>query len=551
MKEVPADSFANTSKASILESEEVTNMLAWLKKKGSKIEIIINAENLETRVAVLEGGKVEEFLVEHPTEDRIVGSIFKGKIQNLEHDLQAAFVDIGMKKNAFLHYWDMIPDEDALKEMTESPKKRRRTSRRKRYTNEEIEKRFSPGSEIIVQVTKGAIGNKGPRVSANLSIPGRHLVMMPGSKLKGVSKKINDNKERDRLKKILSQLQIPPKIGIIIRTAGSGARKKSFIADLRGLVAIWEEIKETIKKKKGPCCIYEEPGLVERIVRDWLTEDVDKIIVDSEDQFNLIRNVATRISRRARSRITLYKGDLPIFSHYNVDRQIEEAFRRRVMLPSGGHIVIDETEALIAIDVNSGRHKGSGSQEQAILEVNNQAVAEVARQLRLRNIGGLVVIDLIDMRMRKHQNQIYRAMKAALKRDRARINVLQISELGIMEMTRQRVEESILSSMVVDCPYCHGRGTVKSSLSMSVDIQRQIAALMRRRTSNGKSLNLEIIIHPTVLSRMQKEDEKFLIDLESTFEGHLTFKSDPHKHMEYFMIRDAETGDALYSVTEK
>ena len=538
-------------KPQYLESKEIIDMLAWLKKKGSKVEIIINAENLETRVAVLEGGKVEEFLVEHPTEDRIVGSIFKGKIQNLEHDLQAAFVDIGLKKNAFLHYWDMIPDEDALKEMTESSNRRRRTSRRKRYTNEEIEKRFSPGSEIIVQVTKGAIGNKGPRVSANLSIPGRHLVMMPGSKLKGVSKKINDNKERDRLKKIVAQLQIPPKIGIIVRTAGSGARKKSFMADLRGLVATWEEIKESITKQKGPCCIYEEPGLVERIVRDWLTEDVDKIIVDSENHYNIIRNIAVRISRRARSRINLYKGDLPIFAHYNVDKQVDAAFRRRVMLPSGGHIVIDETEALIAIDVNSGRHKGSGSQEQAILEVNNQAVEEVARQLRLRNIGGLVVIDLIDMRMRKHQNTIYRAMKASLKRDRARVNVLQISELGIMEMTRQRVEESILSSMVVDCPYCHGRGTVKSSLSMSVDIQRQIAALMRRRTSNGKSLNLEVIIHPTVLSRMQKEDEKFLIDLESTFEGHLTFKSDPHKHMEYFMIKDAETGDALYSVTEK
>jgi ribonuclease G len=526
-------------------------MLAWLKKKGSKIEIIINSESLETRVAVLEGGKVEEFLVEHPTEDRIVGSIFKGRIQNLEHDLQAAFVDIGMKKNAFLHYWDMIPDEDALKEMTNSSNKRRRTPRRKRYTNEEIEKRFAPGADIVVQVTKGAIGNKGPRVSANLSIPGRHLVMMPGSKLKGVSKKIHDSKERERLKKIVAQLQIPAKVGVIVRTAGSGARKKSFMADLRGLIAIWEELKEAIATKKGPCCIYEEPGLVERIVRDWLTEDVDKIIVDSEDQYNIIRNIASRISRRARSRIQLYKGDLPIFAHYGVDKQVEAAFRRRVMLPSGGHIVIDETEALIAIDVNSGRHKGSGSQEQAILEVNSQAIEEVARQLRLRNIGGLVVIDLIDMRMRKHQNTIYRAMKAALKRDRARVNVLQISELGLMEMTRQRVEESILSSMVVDCPYCHGRGTVKSPLSMSVDIQRQIAALMRRRTSNGKSLNLEVVIHPTVLSRMQKEDEKFLIDLESTFEGHLTLKSDPNKHMEYFLIKDAETGDALYSITEK
>ncbi len=525
-------------------------MLAWIKKRGSKIEIIVNAEKLETRVAVLESGKVEELQVEHPTEDRIVGSIFKGKIQNLEHDLQAAFVDIGIKKNAFLHYWDMIPDKNAFKEMTESTK-RKRTSRKKRYSNEEIEKRFAPGTEVIVQVTKGAIGSKGPRVSANLSIPGRHLVMMPGSGMKGVSKKINDQKERERLKKIVTQLPVPDNIGIIVRTAGAGARKKSFVADLRGLLATWEEIKENIKNNKAPCCIYEEPGLVERVVRDWLTEDVDKIIVDSEEQFNTIRNIAARISRRARSRIQLYKGDMPIFAHYGVDKQVQEAFRRKVMLPSGGYLIIDETEAMIAIDVNSGRHKGDGSQEQAILEVNTEAVEEVARQLRLRNIGGLVVIDLIDMRMRKHQNMIYRTMKNALKRDRARVNVLPISELGLMEMTRQRVEKSILSSMVVDCPYCHGRGTVKSPLSMSVDIQRQIAALMRRRTSNGKSLDLEIIIHPTVLNRLQTEDEQFLIDLEATYDGHLTFKSDPQKHIEFFMIKDAQTGDILYSVTEK
>ena len=532
------------------ESEEKRDMLGWLKKKDSKLEIIINSESLETRVAVMEGGRVEEFLVEHPTENRIVGSIFKGRIQNLEHDLQAAFVDIGMKKNAFLHYWDMIPDDDVRLELTVSSKKRR-PSRRKRYTNEEIEKRFPPGSEIVVQVTKGAIGNKGPRVTASLSIPGRHLVMMPGSQLKGVSKKISDAKERQRLKKIVASLQIPSSVGLIVRTAGSGARKSSFVRDLRGLLGAWEELESALNEKKGPCCLYKEPDLVERVVRDWLTEDVDRIIVDSKEQFDRIRAIATYISRRARNRIHLYKGDLPIFAYYDIDRQVDEAFRRRVMLSSGGHLVFDETEAMIAIDVNSGKHKGSGSQEQAILEVNTQAVQEVSRQLRLRNVGGLVVIDLIDMRSRKHQSSVYRAMKAALKRDRARVNVLQISDLGIMEMTRQRAEESIRASMVVDCPYCHGRGSVKSPLSMSVEIQRQIAAIMRRRTSSGKSLNLEVTIHPTVLDRLRREDEQFLIDMEARFEGRLTFKADPSRHVEFFVIRDAESSDVLYAVADR
>ena len=526
-------------------------MLKWLqKKKASKREIIINCESLETRVAVLEGGTIEELFIEHPTENRIVGSIFKGKIQNLEHDLQAAFVDIGMQKNAFLHYWDMMPDDDSRSDAAEGSR-RRRTSRRKRFSNEQIEKRFPAGSEIVVQVTKGAIGSKGPRVTASLSIPGRYMVMMPGSMLRGVSKKIGDAKERQRLKKIVEQLQIPDEVGVIVRTAGAGTRKNGFVRDLKALTLSWEELQSGMREKKAPCCLYDEPDLVERVVRDWLTEEIDRIIVDSKQHFDRIRLIASRISRKVRSRIQLYEGSLPIFDYYEVEKQILQAFRSKVSLHSGGHIVFDETEALIAVDVNSGKHKGSGSQEEAILKVNSEAVVEVARQLRLRNVGGLVVIDLIDMRSRKHQNAVFRLMKEALKRDRARVNVLPISDLGIMEMTRQRAEESILSSMIVDCPYCAGRGSVKSALSMSVDIQRQLAALMRKHKQEKEAPSLQVVIHPTVLDRLRREDEEFLLDLEATFEGHLSFKSDPSKHIEFFIIRNAESGEALYSTAEK
>jgi ribonuclease G len=261
--------------------------------------------------------------------------------------------------------------------------------------------------------------------------------------------------------------------------------------------------------------------------------------------------VTGKISRRARSRVHLYEGDLPIFDYYDVERQLDEALRRRVDLKSGGYLVFDEAEALIAVDVNTGRHKGSGSQEEAILAVNAEAVQEVARQLRLRNIGGLVVIDLIDMRSKKHQNTVFRAMKAALRRDRARTNVLPISELGLLEMTRQRVEESILSSMYSDCPYCHGRGSVKSPLGMSVDIQRRVAAIMRREGKRDEVRNLRIIVHPTVLERLRREDEQFLIDLESKYGKRMSFKSDPGKHVEYFSIQDAATGEVLYSNAER
>lgn len=534
-------------------------LFGWTKKSESKRAIIINCESLETRVAVLEDGKLEELQIEHPTERRIVGSIYKGKIQNLEHDLQAAFVNVGLERNAFLHYWDMLPDDASRLEDQDEPAPRQRgqsrgrgrASRRKRFSNETIEKRFPPGSDIVVQVTKGAIGTKGPRVTASLSIPGRYLVMMPGSGLRGVSRKVADPKERQRLKKTLDRLPLPDDVGLIVRTAALTAPKRSIARDLKGLLATWEDLQASIRDNPSPSCVYREPDLVERVVRDSLTEDVDQIAIDQAEQFERIRAIAARISRRTKSRVQLYEGELPVFDHYGVERQLEETFRRKVVLPSGGHLVFDEAEALIAIDVNTGRHKGKGSQDDAILGVNMEAVTEVARQLRLRNIGGLVVIDLIDMKSRKHQNAVYRAMKTAVKRDRARTNVLPISELGIMEMTRQRAEESILSSMYVDCPYCRGKGMVKSTLSMSVDIQRQIAAVIRRNARSGGVTDLQIVVHPTVLDRLRKEDEKFLVDLQEKHEGKLMFKSDPNRHTESFAIMDARNGNVIYVSGDK
>jgi ribonuclease G len=527
-------------------------LLTWLgiKKGAPKREIVVNVEKLETRVAVVENGRVEEFQVEHPTEERLVGSIFKGRIQNLEHDLQAAFVDIGLKKNAFLHYWDMLPDEDSRLD-DDDDRDRPRTSRRKRISNEEIAKRFPPGSEIVVQVTKGPIGTKGPRVTADLSLPGRYLVMMPGTRLRGVSRKIGDSKERQRLKKILDRLPLPDDAGLIVRTVGAGANKRAFVRDLRNVWESWNELQANIKSKRAPACVYQEPDLVERVVRDWLTEEIDRVTIDDPDAYDRIRNVAGRISRRAKNVIHHYEGQLSIFEHHGVERQLEEAFRRKVNLKSGGYLVFDETEALIAIDVNTGRHRGKGSQEDAILEVNLEAVEEVARQLRLRNIGGLVVLDLIDMKARKHQNAVHKAMKQALKRDRARTNVLPISELGIMEMTRQRQEESLLSQMYADCPYCRGHGLIKSPLALSVDIQRQIAALMRKVRNEGREMvELQIVVAPNVLERLRTEDEAFLVELQRRYTGRLTFKSELHRHPESFCIADGKTGKILYSVGE-
>lgn len=527
------------------------NLFGWLKRSKTKREIIVNVEKLETRVAVTENGRLEEFMVEHPEEERLVGSVFKGRVQNLENDLQAAFVDIGLKKNAFLHYWDMTPDADSILDDDDDSSNRSASNggRRKpaRLSDAEIAKRFPPGSEIIVQVTKGPISTKGPRVTANLSIPGRYLVMMPGTRVRGVSKKIGDAEERRRLKKILDRLPLPDNVGLVVRTAGQGASARAFARDLRNLLSVWNEMQANTKTLRTPCCIFQEPDLCERVVRDWLTEDIDAIVIDDAKSYEAMREVTGRISRRAKSKIRRYDGDAGIFEHYGLERQLATAFARQVPLKSGGYLVIDETEALIAVDVNTGHHKGKGSQEEAILEVNLEAVDEVARQLRLRNIGGLVVLDLIDMKSRKHQKQVYRALKDALRRDRARTNVLEISELGLLEMSRQRQEESILSMLTSTCPYCHGHGVVKSPMAISIEIQRSLTSLLKKAEVEKRPFEPKILVAPQVMQRLRSEDSAILAELQKTYNTRLMFSSELHRHPESFAILDITTSQVLYS----
>ena len=538
----------------------VSKVASWLRRNKIRREIVVNVEKLETRVAVMENGRLEEFMVEHPEDERLVGCVFKGRIQNLQDDLQAAFVDIGLKKNAFLHYWDMQPDFDAfLDEIDDGDdeeggkngkgKNGKRRGKPQKLTNEQIHEKFKPGSEIIVQVTKGPISTKGPRVTTNLSIPGRYLVMMPGDAARGVSRKIGDAEERKRLKKILDRLLVPEEVGLIVRTAGVGAKGSSFARDMRNLLESWHELQANVKNLRAPCCVWQEPDLVERVVRDWLTEDIDNVLVDDEKTFEKLRDVTSRISRRARGKVRRYEGADNVFERYGIERQLRDAFNRQVKLKSGGYLVIDETEALIAVDVNTGHHKGKGSQEEAILEVNLEAVEEVARQLRLRNIGGLVVLDLIDMKSRKHQKQVYRALKDALKRDRVRTNVLEISELGLLEMSRQRHEESILSMLSSTCPCCSGHGVVKSPLAISIELQRQLTALLRKADAEKRPFVPKIVISPAVMQRLRTEDAQILAQLQAQFNTKLTFVSELHRHPESYSILDAESGQVLYSAS--
>jgi ribonuclease G len=507
-------------------------------------EVIINAESLETRVAVLEEGKLEEFTIERTTEERLVGSIFKGKVRNLEDGLKAAFVDIGFEKNAFLHYWDIVPSNfDSGVELVERETKKQRD--KPRITQKDIPRLYPPGSDIIVQVTKGPIGNKGPRVTTNLVLPGRYLVLLPNSDQSGISRKIENQQERQRLKKILRDLTIPDGMGVIMRTVGEGQQARYFVRDLALLLEEWKQIQDRIKSQPAATCVFQEPDLIERTVRDFLTEDVERIVVDNPKANDRMREMISKISRRSAAKIKLYTDSQPIFDRFNITRQLENAFSRTVHLKSGGYIVVDETEALVAIDVNTGRHKGGRDQESTILKVNIEAADEISRQLRLRNMGGLIVLDFIDMKSRRDQQQVYQRMKDGLRRDKAKTHILPISQLGLMEMTRQRHSESVHAAVYDDCPYCKGRGKVKSALTMSVEIQRKLSEILKKRPRDESDFQLRIVVHPSVLERLRNEDEKHLIEMEKRYFGKLSFRADPALHAETFKIINVANNEEL------
>ena len=513
-------------------------------------EIVINAETLETRVAVIEDGKLEEFNIERTTEERLVGSIFKGKVRNLQDDLKAAFVDIGFEKNAFLHYWDIVPNQfDSSVEIVERPAGRDRRPARPKITQKDIPRLYPPGSEIVVQVTKGPIGTKGPRITTNLVLPGRYLVLLPNSDQSGISRKIENQEERKRLKKILRELPIPDGMGVIMRTAGEGQQKRYFVRDLALLLEEWNGIQDRIKGQPMATCVFQEPDLIERTVRDFLTEDVERIVVDSQKAHDRMRDMMLKIKAKyAAKKIKFYADAQPIFDRFNITKQLESTFSRQVHLKSGGYIVIDETEALVAIDVNTGRHKGNRDQESAILKVNQEAAEEICRQLRLRNMGGLIVLDFIDMKGRRDQQSVYQRMKEGLRRDKAKTHILPISQLGLMEMTRQRHTESVRAAVYDDCPYCKGRGKVKSVVTMSVEIQRKLQEILKKRDRDESDFQLRIVVHPTVLDRLRTEDEKHLIEMEKRYFGKLSFRADTGMHAEQFKIVNVENNEELVSV---
>ncbi len=528
----------------------VRKVRAFIKPEPKTIkEVVINAEPLETRVAVLEDSKLEDFTVERTNAERLVGSIYKGKVRNLEDGLKAAFVDIGFEKNAFLHYWDIIPNSfDSSVEIVErSETERKRRREKPKITQKDVPRLYPPQSEIVVQVTKGPIGTKGPRVTTNLSLPGRYLVLLPNSDQSGISRKIENHEERQRLKKIVRELAIPENMGVIVRTAGETKRRAYFVRDLALLLDEWNQIQRRINEPGSARCVFQEPDLIDRTIRDFLTDDVSRIVVDDPRKYEHIRTSIGKISPRSAKKVHFYNEAQPLFDRFNISKQLDNAFSRQVPLKSGGYLIMDETEALVAIDVNTGRHKQAGikDHDSTILRVNLEAADEICRQLRLRNMGGIIVLDFIDMKSRKDQQAVYQRMKDHLKRDKARTHVLPLSQLGLMEMTRQRHTESVRSALYDDCPHCRGRGVVKSAESLSVEIQRKLTQIMKARPRDESDFQLRIACNPLVLERLRTTDERLLIELEKKFFAKLSFRPEVTYHNEHWRIYNAMTNEEI------
>ncbi|MDB0030909.1 Rne/Rng family ribonuclease [Opitutales bacterium] len=513
-------------------------------------ELIINTEALERRVALIENGVLQAFDVERLDEERMVGAIFKGKVQNLEPGLKAAFVNIGQEKNAFLHYWDMLPgaNNDPSIEIVRENKRKTPHNRVEAKSIQEIPKVFPVGSEIIVQITKGQIGSKGPRTTTNLSLAGRFLVMMPYAGQCGISRKIDDKAERSRLKRIISNLSLREGMGVIIRTAGQNKPERFFDRDLHLLLQQWDEIEAKMKSQDSPCFLYQEPDLIGLTARDFLTDDIDRVQIDRKEDYTRLIETIQRISPKSKSKVTHFDEEIPIFERFNVERQIEQTFMRRVLLPSGGEIVMEETEALVSIDVNTGSHKGDRKDgKNFILQANIEAAAEVCRQMRLRNLGGLVIIDFIDMKNKGDQRKVFQKMKSSMADDKAKHNILPISQLGIMQITRQRHDESNSSGIYEPCPYCSGRGIVKSPRAVSIEIQRKITSVVRRLREENieKEAILKIFLHPSTLRRLRGPDSKLIDRMERNYGLKLTFEAAETYHVENFKLIDESTNNEI------
>lgn len=495
-------------------------------------EILINADVQEKRVAIIENNVLEDFYVERQDNQKVVGNIYKGVVETIVPAIGAAFVQLGLGKNGFLYVQDMSrPDYEKMAEIIDERPETDEAPKAEQPATE-IKDLFKPGQEVLVQVIKEPLGKKGPRLTTQISLPGRYLVFMPYDKHQGISRKIPDAQERNRLKTLLKELNVPDNIGLIIRTAGEGGTRKEFFQDLHYLTNLWKRIRITVRKKTAPALIHEEQDLTLRTIRDNFTNQTHKVIVDSKEEYKKIMHFLSAFAPQFKNRVQLYLGDIPLFERTQIEEAIAKIYERKVILNSGGYLVIEPTESLIAIDVNSGKFTGKLDPEQTAYQINLEAAKEIARQLRLRDLGGIIIIDFIDMKEPKHREKVFNVLNEALKRDRAKTDISAVSALGLIEMSRQRTRRSIESVAYQPCTYCKGKGLVKSPATMAILILRKLRKILQKIDKK----TVLVFTHPAVASYLVNENRQAIFTLENAFKGKIVIRQDEHLHIEEFRI---------------
>lgn len=503
-------------------------------------EIVINVGTYENRIAILEDSKLVELFIERPEHERMVSDIYKGIVNSVLPGMQAAFVDIGFERSAFLHvsdvadstyeYEDLLDSSDPREDASSSPKENGCIP---------IEDVLQKGQEIMVQITKEPMGTKGPRVTSQISLPGRYLVLMPNELHVGVSLKITDWVEKRRLRHIAREIQ-PKNMGLIVRTEAEGKDEKELKSDLRHLVRLWKKIEKRARKTGAPALIHKDMSLTGSFVRDLFTEDVDTLVVDSKKVYKEIQSYLKTVSPSLRSRVILFRESTPLFDAYNLEHEIEKTLHRKIWLKGGGYIVIDHTEALVTIDVNTGKYVGKRDQQETLLKTNLRAVKEITRQLRLRDIGGLIVIDFIDMEDQSYKDMVIGELRAALKKDRAKTSISPISEFGLVEMTRQRIRPSLLYTFSEPCPVCGGFGRVLSKETVLAKIERWF----ERAQIQSKEKHVRLTVHPYIGEYLLDDNECRLNNLGKQYRMKIELSQDPllslHGYKVYSMKGNSE-----------
>ena len=486
-------------------------------------EIIINSNPEETRVALLESGQLVELYIERKKDISLVGNIYKAKVIKVLPGMQSAFVNIGFEKATFLHVADVHSSFDYSvfgEDLEETIP-----------LNLPIEELLQEGQEVLVQVSKDPIGTKGARVTSYITIPGRYLVLMPGVEHIGVSRRISDENERARLKEIVSMFK-PQNFGLIVRTASEGDTEEEIKKDIDFLMLLWENIETKKNKVNAPHLLYSDLDIASRSIRDMLGHDVNKLIIDSEDEYKRLKEFVNTYFPKLITKIELYEGEEPIFDSYAIELEIPKALGRRVWLKSGGYIVIDQTEALTAIDVNTGKFVGKATLEDTILKTNLEAVREIAYQIRLRNIGGIIIIDFIDMEKEENRNRLFVAFQEAMAKDRVKSTIFQVSELGLIQMTRKRVRESLGRILSDPCQYCEGKGFIRSATTVCYEIYRELRKIGPAR-KNGKIM---ITAHQNVTDMLYEEERERIEEIEMMYGFKTIIKADKNFHQEHYEI---------------